>query len=196
MEQVYYIIGDRKVTGNGKDLGPVEETAETQTPAEVTPQEPAPDLQAQLTELIAERDQLKTRVEVLESQQSSNAQQLQVPEGAQLLPADARDRLISIDGISERIADEALAALGVQSVASLESQPEVAQASESSTPAETGETTQTQKTGDLPGNVVGAGKLKAIGVTTWEGLRDTSDQALADAGLDADQVARLRTLSS
>ncbi len=144
-------------------------------------------------EVIQARNDLQARVNQLEAAANAATPQLQAPEGAQLLPADARDRLISIDGISERIADEALAALGVQSVASLESQPEVTLSGDALPPAQTGDAVPTQKTGDLPQNVVAAGKLKAAGITTWEGVRETTDQALADAGLDADQIASLRS---
>lgn len=147
-------------------------------------------------EAIQARDQLQARVTELETAANAPAQQPQVPEGAQLLPADARERLIAIDGIGEVTADLVLAALTVPSVVASDVEPAVTVSDDAPVVAQVGDTVATQKTGDLPHNVVGAGKLKAIGITTWEGVREATDQALTDAGLEADQITKLRTLSA
>lgn len=48
------------------------------------------------------------------------------------------------------------------------------------------------RTGALPGNIVGAAKLTTAGITTFEELREATDEQLTAAGLDADQVKKLR----
>jgi hypothetical protein len=48
-----------------------------------------------------------------------------------------------------------------------------------------------QKTGDLPHNIVGAGKLKDAGVTTWEQLRTKDKAALLTLGLNDEQADKV-----
>lgn len=54
------------------------------------------------------------------------------------------------------------------------------------------------KTGDLPKNTVGYGKLGAMQppVTTYEGLRDVTEQQLKDAGLDDEQITALEAVKN
>lgn len=46
----------------------------------------------------------------------------------------------------------------------------------------------TLKSGDLPGNIAGAPKLKEAGITTYEQLREQDQDALVQLGLSADQA--------
>lgn len=61
-------------------------------------------------------------------------------------------------------------------------------------PAESGKGSDTPalRTGALPGNIVGAAKLTAAGITTYEGLREATDEQLTAAELDAEQIKKLR----
>lgn len=51
-----------------------------------------------------------------------------------------------------------------------------------------GQNAPTLRTGDLPGNFVGVGKLKAGDVTTFEALREKDAAALVELGLTEEQA--------
>ncbi len=200
-EQTPYLeVPQDMASGLGLPLYEAETPGEEAAPAADVPSDWEQQRAALLkdtADALEREDRLKERVrELEEAATNATSQQLQVPEGAQLLPADARERLIAIDGIGEATADLVLAALTVPSVVASDTEPPVTVSDDSPPVAQIGDTVATQKTGDLPHNVVGAGKLKAIGITTWEGVREATDQALTYAGLEADQITKLRTLSA
>lgn len=55
-------------------------------------------------------------------------------------------------------------------------------------PGKEGQNAPTLRTGDLPGNFTGVGKLKAGGVTTFEALREKDAAALVTLGLTEEQA--------
>lgn len=57
---------------------------------------------------------------------------------------------------------------------------------------EGGDSPPALKTGDLPPNFVGAGKLKEAGITTYEALRETDEATLKSSGLDDEQVKKVQ----
>lgn len=77
-----------------------------------------------------------------------------------------------------------------------QTQPKAKPAAVADKPTEDKPAASTEKTGDLPHNITGAGKLKAGNITTWEELRAAAPDQLLALGLDADQVVKLRDLAA
>ena len=58
------------------------------------------------------------------------------------------------------------------------------------------ETDPVLRTGNLPGNITGAPKLKEADILTYERLREATDEQVTAAGLEAEQITRLREIQN